>query len=73
MRIAAGGLAYAAAPVFALMVLLAAGDASTAPLCAPVPGHSPLGGMAAMYLLMSLIHLPPWLRLASRFGRTFDR
>jgi hypothetical protein len=32
---------------------------------------SPLSGMAAMYLLMSIFHSPPWLKLISsgRKGR----
>jgi hypothetical protein len=29
-------------------------------------GASPLGGMVAMYLLMSAFHLGPWLDLLSR-------
>jgi hypothetical protein len=57
-------LALAAAPTFALMALLAGHGAS--PICAAAPGFLPLDGMTAMYLLMSLFHLPPWLRLASR-------
>ena len=32
---------------------------------------SPLGGMVPMYGLMSLFHLPPWLRFA--FGRRWAR
>ena len=31
-------------------------------LCSAGPA-APLGGMAAMYLLMSVFHLPPWLKL----------
>jgi len=59
----AAPLAFAAAPTFALMALLAARGA--APMCAAA-GFLPLDGMTAMYLLMSLFHLPPWVRLASR-------
>ena len=53
----------AAAPVFALMALgtaLSGGEADM--LCASM-GGSPLGGMTLMYLLMSVVHLAPWLRL----------
>lgn len=64
---ATGGLALAASPTFAAMALLSGvvgGDAAEM-LCSA--GHaSPLAGMTAMYLLMSLFHLPPWLRLACR-------
>jgi hypothetical protein len=30
-----------------------------------MPTPSPLGGMALMYLLMSLFHAAPWLKLVS--------
>ncbi|WOH63388.1 hypothetical protein [Bradyrhizobium sp. BWA-3-5] len=55
-------LYLAAAPTFAMMALLTAvlGDGSA--LCT-VAGTSPLSGMEAMYLLMSVFHLPPWLKL----------
>lgn len=55
-------LYLAAAPTFAMMALLTAvlGDGSA--LCS-VAGTSPLSGMEAMYLLMSVFHLPPWLKL----------
>jgi hypothetical protein len=33
-----------------------------ATLCS-MAGMAPLGGMAAMYALMSLFHAPPWLRM----------
>jgi hypothetical protein len=35
------------------------------------PGGLPLDGMTTMYLLMSLFHLSPWLKLAT--GRPWAR
>lgn len=58
---AAGWLALAASPVFAAMAWAAAADPGPALLCAA--GRLPIHGMPAMYLLMSLFHLPSWLRL----------
>jgi hypothetical protein len=63
---AAGWLALAASPVFALMALVAAFDAARPAFCASGSGILPIDGMTAMYLLMSLFHLAPWLKLASR-------
>ncbi|MGH8183965.1 MAG: hypothetical protein ACREPH_09925 [Rhodanobacteraceae bacterium] len=60
----AGCLAYTAAPAFALMALVSAGATSSMTLCPAMPGSLPLDGMTAMYLLMSLFHLRPWLKLA---------
>ena len=57
-------LALAAAPAFGAMTLLTATQRAPMALCAGVP--MPLDGMAAMYLLMSLFHLSPWLRLVGR-------
>jgi hypothetical protein len=58
-------LSLAAAPTFAFMAVLAAlGDVPDR-LCPPGRDTSPLTGMAAMYLLMSAFHLPPWLKLMS--------
>ena len=57
-------LSLAAAPTFAVMALVtAAGGAG--PLDVLCSGASPLGGMAAMYGLMSAFHMAPWLRLIS--------
>ena len=72
----AGRLCLAAAPTFAIMSLMTGvlGRAPTDVLCSA--GHgSPLGGMVLMYVLMSLFHLPPWLKLAfpAARGRAPDR
>ena len=61
----AGWLALAAAPTFAVMAWIAATNAPLMPLCAAAPGILPIDSMTAMYLLMSLFHLSPWLKLAS--------
>lgn len=58
-----GWLALAAAPTFAVMAWVVAGAPA---ICASGSGLLPIDGMAWMYLLMSLFHLPPWLKLASR-------
>jgi hypothetical protein len=65
---AADWLGLAAAPIFAIMALLTGvlGGGQMAMMCSTAPDASPLGGMAAMYLLMSAFHLTPWLRLISR-------
>lgn len=64
---ASGWLALAAAPTFAAMAWMAAG--APAAICASGSGMSgmpPMDGMAWMYLLMSVFHLPPWLAVISR-------
>ena len=53
-------LALAAAPTFALMALASAAHPAPA-ICAMAGG--PSGGMTAMYGLMALFHLSPWLTL----------
>lgn len=62
---AAESLSLAAAPIFAIMALLTGvpGESAPATLCAH--DASPLGGMVAMYLLMSAFHVTPWLKLIS--------
>lgn len=64
---AADWLCLAAAPTFAIMALLAGvlGDGEPDPLCSASQHASPLGGMAAMYLLMCAFHSAPWLKLIS--------
>ena len=64
-RGAAGWLALAASPIFALMAWIAANDTFPIALCSSSSCILPIGGMTAMYLLMSLFHLSPWLKLAS--------
>jgi hypothetical protein len=61
---AAGWLSLAASPTFALMARIAA-NAPPIALCSSGSSMLPIGGMTAMYLLMSLFHLSPWLKLAS--------
>lgn len=60
-------LAYAAAPAFAVMSVLTVLPADAAPTtCLGGSESSFLGGMAWMYLMMSVVHLPPWLKLLAR-------
>ncbi len=68
----AAWLGLAAAPTFAVMGLATAVTGAPDMLCA---GHaSGLSGMVPMYLLMSLFHLAPWLKLiAGRPKRTAER
>jgi hypothetical protein len=60
-------LSLAAAPTFAIMALLTGIHDGSMPglLCSAVPDASPLTGMVAMYLLMGVFHMSPWLRLLS--------
>jgi hypothetical protein len=58
-------LGLAATPTFALMAWISATAAPAMVICSAA-SSSPIGDMAAMYLLMSLFHLPQWLSLASR-------
>ena len=58
---AAGGLALAASPTFAIMALLTGvlGGGQPDMLCLAAQGGSPLTGMVPMYLLMSAFHSAP--------------
>jgi len=60
-RRAVAWLAFAASPAFALMAWITAEDASRTALCGSGARILPIDGMTAMYLLMSLFHLSPWL------------
>ncbi len=59
-------LGLAAAPTFAIMALWT-GFFSGQPdvLCIAMQDSSPMSGMTVMYLLMSALHLSPWLKLIS--------
>ncbi len=57
-------LSLGAAPAFALMAILAGLSADAMPVtCLGGMEGSFLGGMTWMYVLMSVFHLPPWLKL----------
>jgi len=64
MTPAADWLALAAAPTFAAMAVVTAvaGEGPMAGLCSAM-GSGPFSGMAPMYLLMSVFHAGPWLRV----------
>jgi hypothetical protein len=70
-RDAAGWLGLAASPSFALMAWMAASHAPPIALCSLGSNILPIDGMTAMYVLMSLFHLSPWLKFAS--GRHWAR
>jgi len=61
-------LHLAAAPAFAIKALLtgALGGGQPDILCSAAEHTSPLSGMIPMYLLMSGLHSPPWLKLIYR-------
>lgn len=63
-------LSLAAAPTFAIMALLTAATGGADMICSSVYDMSPFGGMVPMYLLMSVFHLAPWLRLPFAAGGT---
>ncbi|HMR30907.1 MAG TPA: hypothetical protein PKA13_07205 [Geminicoccaceae bacterium] len=66
----ADGICLAATPTFALMALATAAGGPPDMLCMGMQDTSPLTGMVAMYLAMSVFHLPPWLRLLTGRRRT---
>jgi hypothetical protein len=76
---ASNWLHFAATPTFAIMALLSAVDGGpTDMFCSTMHGGSPLTGMVAMYVLMSIFHSRPWLKLISSWrnrrahGRSYD-
>ena len=62
-------LAFAASPTFALMAGISAAAAPVMSMCSSMSGGFSVDSMALMYALMSLFHVSPWLRLASRWRR----
>jgi hypothetical protein len=62
---AAGWIGLAASPTFALMAWIAATDSPRITVCSLASDMQPIDGMPCMYLLMSLVHVSPWLKLAS--------
>ncbi len=64
---AAGWPCLAATPTFAIMALLTGVLGPHHMLCSAMHDASPLSGMTPMYLLMSVFHSAPWLKLI--FGR----
>jgi hypothetical protein len=62
-RGASSWLSLAASPTFALMARMAANHAPPIAICSQ--SILPIDGMTTMYVLMSLFHLSPWLKLAS--------
>lgn len=59
-------LSYAAAPAFAVMAVVTGVPTGAMPVTCLGGPETFLGGMAWMYVMMSVVHLPPWLRLLSR-------
>jgi len=63
---ASNWLHLAAAPTFAIMALLTAVAGGPKDMfCSMAHDASPLTGMVAMYVLMSIFHSLPWLKLIS--------
>jgi hypothetical protein len=62
-------LCLAAAPTFAIMALMtvALGGDQMAMMCSTAQAGSLLSGMVPMYLLMSVFHSAPWLRLITNY------
>jgi hypothetical protein len=62
----AGWLRLAAAPTYTFMALFIAvfGESPKDMLCMAMHA-SPLSGMVWMYMLMSIFHVSPWLKLMS--------
>lgn len=61
----AGWLGLAAAPTFALMAWISAVGSPGMTMCSAASAFMPFNEMALMYLLMSLFHVSPWLKLFS--------
>jgi len=62
-------LGLAASPLFALLATVSAVSTSGLSLCSTTLPLLPINDMALMYLLMSVFHASPWLRLLSQRSR----
>ena len=69
---AAGGLGLAAAPVFALMAWISAVGSPGMAMCSAASAFVPFDEMALMYVLMSVFHLSPWMKILSARSRRPD-
>lgn len=58
-------LSYAATPVFAAMALYSIAFHGPEMICLASPEGTLPSGMISMYILMSIFHATPWLRLVS--------
>lgn len=61
-------LRLAAAPSYAFMAVFAGvfGESPKDMVCMTVQHTSPLSGIVSMYVLMSVLHAVPWLKLIAR-------
>lgn len=65
---ASGWIGLAATPTFALMAWISASGSQDIMMCSGASTFAAVNSMAVMYVLMSLFHLSPWMKLfAARF------
>jgi hypothetical protein len=62
----AGWLSLAATPAFGMMAAYTGIFGRPEMICASMPDALPLNGMVLMYVLMSIFHATPWVKLAVR-------
>ncbi|MBO1042248.1 hypothetical protein IPV26_21500 [Brucella pituitosa] len=68
---AASWIGLAATPTFALMAWISVVGSQGMTMCSGASTFFPIDDMAVMYVLMSVFHLSPWMKLsASRLRRT---
>lgn len=73
VRTGSAWLALAASPTFAIMTCVSVWSAPSLALCSPPSSILPIDAMSAMYGLMSLFHLSPWLRLGVDLSAPSER
>jgi hypothetical protein len=66
---AADWVCFAAAPTFMALLAGVLGGGPQSTLCSATQDASPLSGMVCMYMLMSALQSPPWLKLISSRGK----